>query len=652
MLNSDALNQLSQLKHSIRAAKNLAQGTVRGTKGRYGFVVLDDEREAFLDPDQMNRVFPGDRVEVDLSTNDKDQLEAQLEKLIKSELKEFVGTYLEKGKGHFVVPDVPFFSRWVFLPPKGRGKAKNDDYIRCKITHHPFEDGKAQAKVIEHIGSREDESIERTYIINKFQLRDTWNEAHLKQLESLKENPQPFDSQEQERADLTHIPFVTIDSESTKDMDDALFAEVTESGWKLTVAIADPSAGIDLESPLGQEALARGQTIYFPGNSAPMIPNELSEDSYSLVAQENRPALVITLAINSDGSVENYEFSVATIRSQAKLSYDFVSNVLDGAEEATELSEEIKTSLATLKSVANARFEYRQKNALVMEERPDYEYKLNESGKISDIVRVDRNSAQKVVEEAMLVTNVVAGQYLEAHNLAGLFSTHAGFREDRLQQVNKLLASDLGEDADIGDILSLPGYQKLISDLQNQEDKSTLLAVLKRQLRPSELSFEVKPHLGLGFSHYANITSPIRRFNDLYNHIIIKNSLGFYKAESINETQLTTLKEQNSEGRYACRQLEQWLICQYMTQFIGQEFEGQVSMVTSQGVGVRLTKNGVETFVQLRDRKNKDQKIEFNADRLTLNVEEQEFVFDQTITVKIAEVDVERRQIASTLISA
>ena len=152
MLNSNALEQLSQLKQEIRANKDFAQGVVRGSKGRFGFVILDDEREAFLNPDQMQKVFPGDRVEVSLSKNEKDQYEATLEKLISSELKEFVGSYLDRGKAHFVVPDVHMLSRWIFLPPKNRSGAKAGDLIRCKITRHPFQDGKSQAKVIAIIG--------------------------------------------------------------------------------------------------------------------------------------------------------------------------------------------------------------------------------------------------------------------------------------------------------------------------------------------------------------------------------------------------------------------------------------------------------------------------------------------------------------------
>ncbi|WP_317928654.1 VacB/RNase II family 3'-5' exoribonuclease [Halioxenophilus sp. WMMB6] len=649
MLNSDALNQLSQLKQTIRASKDYAEGTVRGSKGRFGFVILDDGREAFLDPEQMQRVFPGDRVEVSVSQNAKEQWEATLEKLLSSELKEFVGYYLERGKGHFAVPDVPMLSRWIFLPPKQRGQAKDTDFIRCKITRHPFGDGKGQAKVLETIGARSDKQIERRYTISKFQLRDGWSDEQLKEAESVASNPQALDSDQLPRVDLTALPLVTIDAATTLDMDDAVFGQATENGWQLTVAIADPSAGIALQSSLGKEAMLRGQTVYLPGNSATMIPDQLSHHSYSLIMGEARPTIVATLDIQPDGAINNCQFQLATISSKAKLTYEAVSEFLDKGTVEPAMDETITASLTALNAIAVARFNYREQNALVMEERPDYDFRVNEQGKIETIVKYERNSAQRLVEEAMLAANLSAGHYFAEHKLPALFSSHLGFKSDRLAQVQKLLGEDLGEFS--GDVSELDCYQQLIQQLQGDPAKASLLAVLKRQLRPSELSTEPKPHLGLGFPVYANITSPIRRFNDLYNHLLLKQSLGGEPVAAIDEASLQALREQNSTSRSACRQLELWLLSQYMQAFIGQTFTGRVAMVNSQGIGVRLDDNGVDTYVQLRDRKNKAQAIDFNPDRLTLTLDGKTFLLDESVTVAITGIDEDRRQVLAELVA-
>jgi VacB/RNase II family 3'-5' exoribonuclease len=644
MLNSDALNQLSQLKQDIRASKDFAEGIIRGTKGRYGFVVLDDGREAFLDPDQMQRVFPGDRVEVSVTKNEKDQFEATLEKLIATELKEFVGSYLQKGKGHFVVPDVPFFNRWVFIAPKHRKNAKDGDFLRASITRHPFEDGKGQAKVLAVIGTPKDAFIERSYIINKFQRQDQFAPALIDAATAIAETPL---SEEPQRQDLTELPLVTIDSESTVDMDDALFAETTATGWRLVAAIADPTSGIDADSTLFKDAELRGQTLYFPGKSAPMMPPALAHETYSLLAKQQRPALCVELAINKTGSVESCQFMLATIESKAKLSYDAVSELIDTGTAQVEIEPEIQQSLLALKAMADARLDYRKQNALVMEERPDYDYQVNETGKIVEILRHDRNSAQKIVEEAMLACNQSAGKYFAENNLPALFSTHLGFREDRVQQVQNLIKEALG---DLPETLNeLHTYRDLINRLQTQPELARFLSALKRQLSPSQLSTEEKPHLGLGFEQYANITSPIRRFNDLYNHLLIKSQLTGDAFKPIDETRLEQLRETISQGRSASRQLEQWLVCQYAQSLIGQEVDAQIAMVNSQGIGARVAASGVETFVQLRDRKNKEQKIEFSPEKLLLTVDGREFVLDTPIKIKITSVDLEQRQVIAAL---
>ena len=147
MLNNSALQQLAQLKTNLVASKDIAQGIVRSTTKRFGFVCLDDGREAFLDPEQMLRVLPDDRVEVEITTNSKEQLEAKLEKLISSSFTEFVGRYVNKGNNFFVEPDAYNFNRWLFVPPQDRKGLNVDDLVRCTVARHPFNDGKAQVKI-------------------------------------------------------------------------------------------------------------------------------------------------------------------------------------------------------------------------------------------------------------------------------------------------------------------------------------------------------------------------------------------------------------------------------------------------------------------------------------------------------------------------
>jgi len=641
MLKSDALNQLAQLKESIRSTKEFAQGRVRGTSGRFGFVILDDEREAFLPPNAMQRVFPGDRIEVSLAENKDGKLEAELEKLISTELKTFVGQYVVRGQGHFVQPDIPQFNRWIFLPPKNRGKAKNGDYLCCKISRHPFDcEGKAQARVSTLIGSPGDVGIEHAYITAKFDLPQLFSEAEQQQAS---ETENALEALTDTREDLKALPFVTIDAPTTRDMDDALYAESTDSGWNLYAAIADPSSLIAPDSPLEQAAFTRGNTVYLPGQALTMLPEALSHNTFSLVEGELRPALVCKMVINSDGKVSEYSFSEAVIRSHQKLSYETVAALTKG--ESSDVKAELEGVIHTLFQAAQARNQYRAEHALLMEDRADYDFVLNAQRKIERIEKRERNNGHLIVEEAMLATNCCAGELLAKHG-GGLISSHGGFRDERLADAKVLITESAPEVADV-DITDLEGYRQVIRTLHLDKQHAANLGALKRMLRPGELVTEDKPHLGLGLAHYATVTSPIRRYNDFHNHRVLKVISRGEPVSAFKPEMLEPLQEQIIKGRQACRQMEQWLICQYMEDKVDQVFDGHVVLVNSQGIGVRLDDNGVDGFVLMRTKKAQP---EFDQARLKITLDGKSYQPDQAVKVKVTKVDLDRRRIEMALV--
>ncbi|MGB3609296.1 MAG: VacB/RNase II family 3'-5' exoribonuclease [Cellvibrio sp.] len=653
MLSKDTLQQLSQLKNTIRAQREIYQGVVRATPKRFGFVRLDDGREAFLDPEQMLRVLPDDRVEVELKTNDKNQLDARLEKLISSSLGEFVGRYVCKGNGHFVEPDLPFFNRWLFIPPQERNKCSEGDLILCEIIRHPFNnDGKAQVRIIQRIGRPDEPGIESRYILAKYQLPNEWTADTQSETASI--NWTPF-SREPHQQDLTHLPFVTIDSETTRDMDDAVYVERNAEGWTVYTAIADPTRHISPGSALEKAARERASTVYLLGQTISMLPIELAHDIYSLVPEKERPALVCRMQVDAQGVITDYEFFEAVICSRNKLSYQSVYDLLTPTPEAeqTEIPTEAQSMLHELHRFALARIKYRAEHALVMEERADYFYILNEQKKIERVEKKERNIAHRVVEEAMLATNICAGELFVKHPGYGIFSSHLGFRAERLEDALSLINEDR-PDLEPGDLTRLENFQRLFKELrlnpENQEKNAPLLAILQRLLQAAALTFEPSGHFGLGFSAYATVTSPIRRYNDLFNHFAIKRILNSLPPLEVDPALPEQLQEQLAKGRQACRQIELWLVCQFMTQHIGSVHRGTITQVNSVGVGVRLEDLGVEGFVTLAD-KEKNIKTSLDARRFCLTAADRTYQLDQQVSVMVDNVDVEKRRIGLTLVS-
>src|SRR5690606_34579407 len=291
--------------------------------------------------------------------------------------------------------------------------------------------------------------------------------------------------------------------------------------------------------------------------------------TYSLVAEKVRPALVCRIQIAADGTLGNYVFSEAKICSNYKLSYQGVHDFLSGDTDALALPENIRAMLLALSQCASARGEHRLQHALVMEEKPDYFFILNEQKKIDRIERRTRNLAHRLVEEAMLATNICAGNFFAQHPGYGIFSSHIGFRRERLDDAMALIAEDK-PDYVIGDLAQLSDFQRLLRTLRLNLDQDprnlALQSVLQRMLQAGALSTEIQAHFGLGFATYATITSPIRRYHDLFNHYAIKRILREQPAHAVDTVLLEQLQEQLSIGRTACRQLELWLCCQYMAE--------------------------------------------------------------------------------------
>lgn len=653
MLSKDAISQLSQLKSSIVADKIYAEGLVRPTAKRFGFVRLDDGRDAFLNPDQMLRVLPGDRVKVSLTENNKKQLEATLESLLDTPLKRFVGRYVRKGPAHFVEPDLPPFNRWLFIPPQERTNCAEGDLVACELVRHPFKhDGKAQIRVINRIGRPDEIGIEGRYIAAKFDLPSEWSDAAQEQ----SQNINIASLSDSDRADLTELPLVTIDSEFTRDMDDAVHAERDGDGWKLTTAIADPSAFIQYDSPLDQTARTRGSTLYLLGYPITMLPTELSHDTFSLIPDEIRPALVCTLSIDSSGKITDYRFQQALIKSHHKLNYQAVSDLLEGKAEGDDsyanLPEAVRNSLAALQECASARLNYRREHALVMEDRADYQYWLNDQKKIDRIEKRHRNSAQKIVEEAMLATNICAGRLFKDNPNTGLYSGHIGFRPERLEDAKQLTAEHLPELAE-SDLAKLANFQALFKHLRSNAPQNpelnVLLSLLQRLQQAGSLSAEHQSHFGLGFDAYATVTSPIRRYQDLFNHYALKAILNENKPP-VAPGELAEQQQQILiRGRQASRQLEHWLLCQYLSeQQVGTVHFGSVTGVSPNGINVRLDDIGCDGFVQLSEKGKPRPK--FDSRRLQLTTETKNYTLDETIAVKISAVDVNARRVSLELV--
>ncbi len=640
MLNQESLAQLKGLKSQMEAEKERAEAVVKGTQARYGFAVLDDGREVFIPPDEMLKVFPEDRVRVCIRPTKDNKTIADVEKLIDSPLADFTGRCVRKGKAIFVEPDLPQLRRWLFIPPHARNGVKEGDYVRCAILRHPIRDGKPQAKILSVIGNDDTPGIENLYCMAKYRLPADWGSTSRKELEQRLADCRPLETDR--RRDLTDLEFVSIDAAKTQDIDDALYAEISENGWTLFIAIADPTAYIEPECSLHRDVAARGTSVYFHGDVLPMLPEELSQDTCALSEGCDRPALVCKVAVSDSGEVGDFEFIESTIRSRAKLSYYAVDRYLSGQYD--ELMSHA-TPLEALYQVYRALRSYREEHELVMEGRREYRWVLNDARQIETIEPYEKLLSQKLVEECMIAANRCAARFLVARGASGPFVSHAGFREDRLEETRKFLAMHAPELAGENPT-DLGGYRNIMRHLAGADGGLPLRPMVNRLLNRAELTVTAGVHMGMSLPSYTNCTSPLRKYVDFLAHLQIKSALQGGPANLVTREMLDELSQRIATCRMATQEAERWLASRYLDRLAAAgtvQFDGRIVHINSSGFNVRLEESGLDGFVDLR----KDpEKFSYDKWSASLTSTTRRFQLEQPVQLTYAGVDAQNQYLA------
>lgn len=639
MLDSSTLAQLKILKTDIHNSIPRYTGEVKGTQGRYGFAVTDKGDAFFLSPDEMDKVLPGDTIAFKVEEAKNGKKQAIIEKLLESQVNELWGTYQIRGKGHFIAPDDNQLNRWIFIPPKQRKGAKPGQLIHAKLTQHPYPSGRSQAEIIRIIGCPEDAQVEQKFMISKYGIESEFSSQSNQQVDNLCNEHKTLNSEN--RLDLSHLPFITIDSPSTRDIDDALLVEAQTQGWRLWIAIADPAAFIQEGTDLDKEAAKRATSVYMPDLNIPMLPRALSENLCSLSEDNLRYAMVVELQVTDSGDIESTQIHNALIKSQARLSYHQVSELINQGSSG-DISPSLQGHVMHLDACSKALREYRQNHCIIMDEKRDYKLITGENGKVIDICKLERSAAHQVVEECMLACNRSVAQWL-AQSDNGIYITNAGVRTERQGDVASLLKEILGLESKLKfSKLTLKEYLDLFKGAQEKSTQFDIPKMLSRQMDRSLLNTQAQPHSGLGFEQYTTFTSPLRRYNDLLVHRIIKRRLAQENNSPISQETLDKLQQRQNNARMASMQAEQWLKLDWFAkQPADKSYNAQIFQLMSHGLRVKLVDYGIDGYVDL----DKNQKWQLDTVHMVLSNDSHTFNLNGEITVCVDKIDVGKRNL-------
>ncbi|WP_163648393.1 exoribonuclease II [Modicisalibacter sp. 'Wilcox'] len=642
MLQNNAL--LSQLKQQIRENTPRVEGVIKATERGFGFLETDDGDSYFVPPPAMKQVLHGDRVEAVLK-EEGDKKSVEPERLIEQSLERFIAR-VQKREGRLaVIPDHPSINNVVKSRIK-RGLDEDSiadgDWVVARLVRHPLkpDDRGFFGQIDELIAKSDNPAVPWRVTLARHALEQASPEAG---------DDWTLADEGLEREDLTAWPLFTIDGEKTRDMDDALHVETREDGgWRLTVAIADPTAYVAEGHAADLEAQTRAFTVYLPGQNVTMLPEVLADDLCSLKEGADRPSLACTLNVEADGSLGEYRFFAATVRSHARLVYDNVSDWLEGQGEwAPDTA--IAPQLEALARLTEARAAWRAEHALVFKDRPDYVFDLDDAGNVLDIRIEGRRIANRMIEESMIAANACCADLLSTHIGHGIFNVHRAFEPEKADAALEFLAGQQIE-VERETLTELPRYRELKRELEGRDD-AWLDARLRRFQGYTSMSAQPGPHFGLGLPAYATWTSPIRKYGDMVNHRLIKRVLKGEQAPAEASAALTEqLTERRRLNRMAERDVKDWLYVRFLTPAAQaqQDFEAEVVAINRGGMRVRLTANGATAFVPAPLIHNDRDKVVIDDKEGRIQVEgEERFKLGDVIRVALTEAREETRSLVA-----
>ena len=662
--------------------RTLVAGRLVAHHDGYGFVVPDEpipgvEGDLFIGRDNLGDAMHGDRVLARIERRRADgRAEGRIVEVVEREHPTVVGLFRYGPHGNYVLPyDTRILHEILILPgdelttelrqklgsgqrpfgARARLPELDGAVVNAELTRYPKGGLAPAGRVIEILGRPGEIGVDVEIMIRKHHLSYVFPDQVLAQARAVPQ--QVDDSARDGRRDFRQVPIVTIDGETARDFDDAVYVHpLPNGGYELQVHIADVAHYVRRDSALDREARLRGTSVYFPNRAVPMLPEELSNGICSLNPHVDRLVMSVVMEMDATGRMVHADFTPGVIRSTERMTYTNVNRVLEGDPEASERYRELAEEFLSMKKLAlllNAR---RHARGSIDFDLPEPVIEFDSAGRMQGIVRSERNIAHRIIEEFMLAANEAVAQYLEARGIASLHRVHekpdpkkvlefeelahafgyslgvedlterrVAVRHGRLQGPAKVsggrgrmrpmtVTMPAAEEVDIRP----QHYQRLTEKLVGKPEERILSYLMLRSLKQARYAAELLGHFALAAKEYTHFTSPIRRYPDLIVHRCLKWALenpsipsvrhtrsgkegslptnGPYRRVELEET-ATESSEAERRADLAERELMDWKTAQFMEQHLGEEYDALIISVQKFGFFVELTDIFVEGLV-------------------------------------------------------
>jgi ribonuclease R len=659
------------------ASRNLVSGRLIGHRDGYGFVVPDDpgrDQDIFIPPGAMGSALHGDRVDVHVARPRPDgRLEGRIVAVRERAHQTVVGEFRAGERFHSVIPDDSRIPHEILIPrgqewpaeetarrdrqfggesegTRRAGGATRDarqlhgQIVDVEITSFPAPHQPPRGRVLEVLGKRDDFGVDVEIIIRKHHLPHRFPPEVMAEAAAV---PQFIPERDREgRRDFRALPIVTIDGETAKDFDDAVYVERRPGGgYHLQVHIADVAHYVRPGTPLDREARLRGTSVYFPDRAVPMLPLDLSNGICSLNPHVDRLVMSALMEIDAGGRTTACELVPGVIRSAERLTYTAVHAVLSGDRAMSARYVNLVGHFKLMEELQGVLYRRRQARGSIDFDLPEPEIEFDAYGRMIGVTRSERHIAHRIIEEFMLAANEAVAEFFETRGIPSLYRVHEKpdvkkvlefeeiaatfgyslgvelpaarrWRESHREQARREARHPRVQEVPEARELRITPfhYQSLTERLEGKPEERILSYLMLRSLKQARYSEENSGHFALAATHYTHFTSPIRRYPDLIVHRILKAALGSQPSRLpagktpalpggafVPKPELQALAIETSEAERraqdAERELMEWKKVNFMSQHLGDEFDALIISVTKNGFFVELTDWFVEGFV-------------------------------------------------------
>lgn len=613
---SQILNELTEEGRIVKTPRGKYQrldagilcGTFTGNNRGFGFVTVEGDDEDYFIPEKAcNGALHMDTVLMRVTNAESSagrRREGEITRILSHGIKELVGTF-DPGKGYgFVIPDNQKFNQDIFIPKALTKGAVRGHKVVVQITDYGNKNQKPEGRITEILGHINDPGTDVISIVKAYDLPVEFPDMVMRQAERTPEEPDAKDYAG--RKDLRDWMTVTIDGDDAKDLDDAITLRKTEDGYELGVHIADVSEYVTEHSPLDEEALTRGTSVYLVDRVIPMLPHRLSNGICSLNQGADRLALSCIMQINEKGNVVHHEITESVIRVDRRMSYANVNKILEQNDEAVKQEyAEFLPMFYQMKELADILRKKRDKRGSIDFDFPETQIILDEKGFPVDIRPYERLTANKIIEDFMLLANETVAEDYFWQELPFVYRTHESPDPDRIRKLG-ILISNFGYCLKANpENIHPKEFQKLLERISDSPEEAMISRLTLRSMKQAKYSTICYGHFGLATHYYCHFTSPIRRYPDLQIHRIIKENL----HGKLSDKRITHYEKILPEVSESCsklerradeveREVEKMKKVQYMSRRIGECYEGVISGVNAWGMYVELP-NTVEGLVHV-----------------------------------------------------